>query len=177
MKKIYTNKDLIEAIEHCREKIKVQKGKCKIEHIKLLNMLEDLKKIKGEAMGSKKYCYSFDDDFYISDIFDSEKEAIKAAKKEFANDNLEKDYPERIIYLAEAFLYEDSYDYLTEMLIERMQEDALDNNEYADSYMELSIEHKKIFEKRLEKMIKDFQKEFGYNSNFYSFERIGKIEF
>ncbi|MDO4690442.1 MAG: hypothetical protein Q4A58_04005 [Fusobacterium sp.] len=177
MKKIYTNKDLIEAIEHCREKIKVQKGKCKIEHIKLLNMLEDLKEIKGEAMENKKYCYSFDDENYSSDIFNSEKEAIEAAKKEFADNNLEKDYPGRIIFLAEAFLYEEDFNSLANTLLCEMQERAEWLNDYSSNYMCLTFEHRDIFQKMLKKMIESFQRKFGYEPNFYNIERIGKIEF
>lgn len=128
-------------------------------------------------MKNKKYCYSFDDDYYISGTFDSKEEAIEEAKKEFKKYNWENDYPEKIIYLAEAFLYEDNFDSLADNLIEDMQEKALDDNEYAGNYMELSEEHREIFEKRLEKMIKDFQKEFGYEPNFYEIERIGKVEF
>lgn len=44
--KVYTSRDLDEALAHCKEKIKELCGDCKMQHEKLCVMLEDLKKMR-----------------------------------------------------------------------------------------------------------------------------------
>lgn len=126
---------------------------------------------------NKQYCYSFDDEYYVSDLFDTREEAIEAAKKEWNDNNYENDYPEKIIHLAEAFLYEDDFNSLTNTLLCEIQERANWENEYAESYMCLTFDHREILVERLKKMIKNFQKEFGYQPNFYNIERLEQVKF
>ena len=121
---------------------------------------------------SKQYCYSFDGDYYTSDLFDTKEEAIQAAREEAKEmkENLS------IFYLGVANKYEENCAGLANSVAEILNESAWDKvGEFSEGYMELTNEQEKILEERLKKVVLDFQKEFNHEPSFYTISDVEVI--
>lgn len=121
---------------------------------------------------SKQYCYSFDGDYYTSDLFDTKEEAIQAAREEAKEmkENLS------IFYLGVANKYEENCGGLANSVAEILNESAWDKvGEFSEGYMELTNEQEKILEERLKKVVLDFQKEFNHEPSFYTISDVEVI--
>ena len=120
---------------------------------------------------NKQYCYSFDGEYYESDLFDSKEKAIEEAKKEAKKDEY------KILYLGIANKYKEDCSGLAENVADILQERAIDEcGEFAEDYMCIKDKkHLDILEEKLKKVILDFQKEFGYEPSFYKVSDVEVI--
>ncbi len=120
----------------------------------------------------KQYCYSFDGEYYESDLFDSKEKAIEEAKKEAKKDGY------KILYLGIANEYKEYCGGLAENVADILQERAVDKcGEFAKDYMRIyNKKHLNILEERIKKVILDFQKEFNHEPDFYTISDIEEIE-
>ena len=114
-------------------------------------------------MNKKQYVYSFDGDYYDSDLYDTRKEAINAGIKEAKKEKY------LYFYLGTATKYEEDCGGIADTVIEHLKSFAENEvGEAAEGYMNLTKEEEKILDKRLRKVVLDFQKEFKCGPDFYN---------
>ena len=114
-------------------------------------------------MNKKQYVYSFDGDYYDSDLYDTRKEAINAGIKEAKKEKY------LYFYLGTATKYEEDCGGIADTVIEYLKSFAENEvGEAAEGYMNLTKEEEKILDKRLRKVVLDFQKELEYEPDFYN---------
>nr|DAX19241.1 MAG TPA: hypothetical protein [Caudoviricetes sp.] len=121
----------------------------------------------------EKYCYSLNKERYFT-VSDNKEETIKEAFETLyfeKNKNLKL---EEKIWIAETVEYKNMMlgDYVADTLSYDAQDFA---GEYAEDFMALSIEHKKILNERLDRIIAEFQKEFGYEPDFFRVTNVEEI--
>ena len=111
---------------------------------------------------NKQYTYSFDGDYYDSELYDTREEAIDAGIKEAKKEKY------LYFYLGTATEYEEDCGGIADIVIEYLKSFAENEvGEAAEGYMNLTKEEEKILNERLKKVILDFQKEFKYEPDFY----------
>ena len=121
-------------------------------------------------MNKKQYVYSFDGDYYDSDLYDTRKEAINAGIKEAKKEKY------LYFYLGTATKYEEDCGGIADIVIEYLKSFAENEvGEAAEGYMNLSKEEEKILDKRLRKVVLDFQKEFKCKPDFYNVSDVEVI--
>lgn len=116
-----------------------------------------------KKMNKKQYIYSFDGDYYDSDLYDTRKEAINAGIKEAKKEKY------LYFYLGTATKYEEDCGGIADTVIEHLKSFAENEvGEAAEGYMNLTKEEEKMLDKRLRKVVLDFQKEFKCEPDFYN---------
>ena len=110
----------------------------------------------------------------IRDSHSTREEALKYAKEHWSKYMDSKDIPDGdlTIYTAIAIYYQDEID--PDDIIETLQDYAYDEGgEYSEGYLDnITDEQKGILKERLNKIWKDFKKEFNLEANFFSVENI-----
>jgi hypothetical protein len=118
----------------------------------------------------KQYVYSFDGDYYDSDLYDKRKEAINAGIKEAKKEKY------LYFYLGTTRKYEEDCGGIADTVIEYLKSFAENEvGEAAEGYMNLTKEEEKILDKRLRKVVLDFQKEFKCEPDFYNVSDVEVI--
>ena len=111
----------------------------------------------------KQYVYSFNGDYYDSELYNTREEAIDAGIKEAKKGKY------LYFYLGTATKYEEDCEGVTDKIIEYLKAFAEDEaGEASENYMNLTKEEEKILNERLKKVILDFQKEFKCEPDFYN---------
>lgn len=122
---------------------------------------------------NKQYVYSFDGDYYDSELYDTREEAIDAGIKEAKKEKKEKYL---YFYLGTATKYEEDCEGIADTVIEYLKAFAEDEaGEASENYMNLTKEEEKILNERLKKVILDFQKEFKCGPDFYKISDVEVI--
>ena len=119
------------------------------------------------------YCYSLSKERYFT-VSDNKEETIKEAFETLyfeKNKNLKL---EEKIWTAETVEYKNMMlgDYVANTLSYAAQHCA---GEYAEDFMALSIEQEQILNERLDRVIAEFQKEFGYEPDFFRVTNVEEI--
>ena len=111
-----------------------------------------------------KYAYTFDiaDGFIFSDFYDTREKSIEQARKEWENSNfLKETYPNKKVWICKMIIYKENSNFVDEVI------EILQSNAENPKYMNLTDDHKEIFNKKLKDTVLKFQKDYGYEPNFW----------
>lgn len=130
-------------------------------------------------MENKKYAFSYDGEYYNDEEHSTREEALEYAKEHWREYNHEDDLIDGYldVYIGEAEYYKDEL--FVDGIIEQQQQDAYNEcGEYAEDYLDdITNEEKAILEERLNKVWKEFKKEFNLEANFFTVINDKKYEF
>ncbi|MGN0943662.1 hypothetical protein [Fusobacterium varium] len=130
-------------------------------------------------MKNKKYAFSYNDEDYSNETFSTIEEALEEAKEcWFERYDISDSADGYIdIYIGEAEYYKDGI--YVDGIIEQQQQDAYSEmGECAEDYLEsITDEEKDILQERLNKVWKEFKKEFKHEARFFKIINEKKYEF
>lgn len=123
-----------------------------------------------EVKMEKKYVFSYDGETYKDESHSTREEALEYATKHWNECMDPKDIlnGDLTIYTAIANYYQDEID--PDDIIESLQDYAYDEGgEYSEGYLDnITVEQKDILKERLNKIWKEFKKEFKLEANFFN---------
>jgi hypothetical protein len=121
-------------------------------------------------MSEGKWCYSFNEENYEGD-FDTKEQAIEEAIWYYKDDEKDQDF----IWVGQT--KDVSIGVNVDSLLEQLGEEAYDQvGEYAEDFLtNVTLNHQKILEQRLNNVLVAWMKEFNYETNFWTVENVQKI--
>lgn len=124
-----------------------------------------------KKMSEGKWCYSFNEENFEGD-FETKEQAIAEAIWYYKDDNLDQDF----IYVGQT--KEISLGVNVDRIIEDIGDNAYDQaGEYAEDYLtNVTVQHGRILEERLNDVLVAWMKEFKYEPNFWTVANVEKIE-
>jgi hypothetical protein len=122
-------------------------------------------------MEKGKWCYSYNEENFEGD-FDTKEQAIEEAMYYYKDYELDQDY----IWVGQTKPV--SVGVNTDSILEQLGEEAYEQaGEYADDYLSnVTLNHMKILEQRLNDVLGSWMKEFNYEPNFWAVENIQKVD-